>query len=82
MQSMHSIQYLKTLRGSERDRIALDAGLSASYVSRLVATQAPYVPLELAVACDKHSLGKCDFRTSLKPTRRIDWDHVRHRLNQ
>jgi hypothetical protein len=79
---MHALDYLQGLDGKTRARIALDADVTPSYVTRLLCMRenSNYVSLSLAIAADKHSGGQVDVLGSLKETG-TDWKYLRDYLN-
>lgn len=79
---MHALDYLSQLKGRDRARICLNAGLTPSYVNRVLATRqrANYVSLPLAVEVAKHSGGRVDVLGSIKPETVMDWSYLRSYL--
>jgi len=73
---MDAIEYMKTLRRSERAKIAEAAGYKPAYVNKLISIGNRPAPIGLALQCVKHSFGKVDFWQSIDPSLRdgIDWD--------
>lgn len=72
--------FIRTLSHVERDRLGALAGVSGSYITSLVYRKSGTCSLAIAVAIDKVSKGKLDFRTMLQRHESVDWDYVTKKL--
>lgn len=73
--------YIRSLNQLERDRLGHTCGVSGAYVTSLIYRDANTLSLQMAVAIDKHSGGKFDFRDLVARGEAIDWEFIRARLN-
>jgi hypothetical protein len=73
--------YIRSLTQIERDRLGHTCGVSGAYVTSLVYREANTVSLQMAIAIDKHSGGRLDFRDLVARRDALDWDFVKHKLN-
>ena len=72
--------YIRSLNQLERDRLGHTCGVSGAYVTSLIYRNANTVSLQLAIAIDKHSGGKLDFRDLVARRDQIDWQLVKQKL--
>lgn len=73
--------YIRSLNQIERDRLGHTCGVSGAYVTSLIYRNANTVSLQLAIAIDKHSGGKLDFRDLVARREAIDWKFVKRKLS-
>lgn len=73
--------YIRSLNQLERDRLGHTCGVSGAYVTSLIYRNANTVSLQLAIAIDKHSGGKLDFRDLVARRDQIDWEFVKRKLS-
>lgn len=73
--------FLKGLSQIDRERLGHMAGCTGAYVTSIIYKKHNTTSMALAVAIDKMSDGKLDFRTMINRTEDIDWDYVREALN-
>lgn len=80
---MHALDYLQSLKGIDRARIAIEAGLSPSYLSRMLSTRdkSNHCPLALAVEACKHAGGAVDIIESIRPDG-VDWSYLKTYLRK
>lgn len=79
---MTLIEYLRALKPSERKTVAELCRCSAAYVQSLIYKNNKGVGMHLAVAADKHSGGKMDFRQLVSRGNNVDWAYVKQALNE
>lgn len=73
--------YIRALTQIDRDKLGHSTGVSGAYVTSLIYRDADTLSLQMAIAFDKHSGGKLDFRDLVARRDAIDWDYVREKLN-
>lgn len=73
--------FLKGLSQIDRERLGHMAGCTGAYVTSIIYKKHNTTSMALAVAIDKMSEGKLDFRTMINRTEDIDWDYVRNALD-
>lgn len=80
---MHALDYIQSLGGIQRAQIAIDAGVSPTYVSRMLSTRdkSNHCPLSLAVSACKHSDGQVDILNSIRPDG-VDWNYLKKYLRK
>lgn len=72
--------FLRDLNQLDRDHLGHQIGVSGSYITSLIYRNSQTVSLSVAIAIDKYSKGKLDFRDMVSERDRIDWDFVADRL--
>lgn len=77
---MELVDFLKGLSQIDRERLGHMAGCTGAYVTSIIYKKHNTTSMALAIAVDKMSEGKLDFRTLINRTEDVDWDHVKHAL--
>lgn len=78
---MTLIEYIKGLNLKEREVLGHMGGTTGAYITSMIYRKAETTSLAVAVAIDKHSQGKLDFRTLMNRSEDIDWDYIKQALN-
>jgi hypothetical protein len=78
---MTLIDYIKGLNLKEREVLGHMGGTTGAYITSMIYRKAETTSLAVAVAIDKHSQGKLDFRTLMNRSEDIDWDYIKQALN-
>jgi hypothetical protein len=80
---MHALDYIQSLTGIDRAKIAIEAGFSPSYIARMLSTRAKsnHCPLSLAVSACKHSGGAVDIIGSVREDG-TDWSFLKTYLRK
>ncbi len=79
---MTLVDYIKGLNVKEREILGHMGGTSGAYITSMIYRKAETTSLAVAVAIDKHSKGKLDFRTLMNRSEDIDWDYIKASLNE
>lgn len=78
---MTLIEYIKGLSTKERETLGHIGGTTGAYITSMIYRKAETTSLAVAVAVDKHSGGKMDFRTLMNRAEDVDWDYIKSALN-
>lgn len=78
---MTLIEYIKGLNLREREDLGRLGGTTGAYITSMIYRNASTTSLAVAVAMDKHSGGKLDFRTLMNRAEDVDWDYMKAALN-
>lgn len=77
---MELVDFLKGLSQIDRERLGHMAGCTGAYVTSIIYKKHNTTSMALAIAIDKISEGKMDFRTLINRTEDVDWDYVKKAL--
>jgi len=77
---MELVDFLKGLSQLDRERLGHMAGCTGAYVTSIIYKKHNTTSMALAIAVDKMSEGKLDFRTLINRTEDVDWDYVKRSL--
>lgn len=78
---MTLIEYIKGLNLREREDLGRLGGTTGAYITSMIYRNASTTSLAVAVAVDKHSGGKLDFRDLVARRDQIDWEFVKRKLS-
>lgn len=79
---MDVIEYIKGMSLRERETVGHMAGTTGASLTQLIYRSKGNVSFPIAVALDKHSGGKLDFRKLVSRAESVDWDYVKDAINQ
>lgn len=80
---MNVRDFLRDLSQLDREKLGHEVGSTGAYVTSCIYKKdGSGISFPLAVAIDRMSGGKVDFRTCLTKSKDIDWKYIRDVLNK